>query len=157
MLLGLVLLGGLGVAAGGWRRANPEVAERIERFDADDATPVATSTTPNAPPAPRRPGPGPPSSAAAPPSAPAPRTRPAKLTAGDGPLDLNRATQAELLRLPGVGPALADRILAAREETGRFASIDELRRVPGIGAVKLERLRPLLIVDESTIAPKTPR
>jgi DNA uptake protein ComE-like DNA-binding protein len=45
-----------------------------------------------------------------------------------------------LLRLPGVSPALAARIVAARP----FADIDELRRVPGLRRGLLERLRPLV-------------
>lgn len=58
------------------------------------------------------------------------------------PLDLNRATAAELERLPGVGPALAARIIAYRDSAGRFRSVDELDRVRGIGPALLERLRP---------------
>ncbi len=65
-----------------------------------------------------------------------------------GPLDLNRAGLDELMRLPGVGPALAARILAARESTGGFASVDDLLRVRGLGRSRLERLRPLVVVGE---------
>jgi len=53
------------------------------------------------------------------------------------PLDVNRATEPELARLPGVGPALASRIVAARP----FADVDDLRRVRGIRPATLERLR----------------
>jgi DNA uptake protein ComE-like DNA-binding protein len=53
------------------------------------------------------------------------------------PLDLNRATEPELARLPGVGPALASRIVAARP----FADVDDLRRVKGVRRATLERLR----------------
>ncbi|MCB9619308.1 MAG: helix-hairpin-helix domain-containing protein [Sandaracinus sp.] len=59
------------------------------------------------------------------------------------PLDLNRATAEELELLPRIGPALAARIVDARP----FVSIDDLRRVRGIGARTLERLRPLVHVD----------
>ena len=48
-------------------------------------------------------------------------------------VDVNRATAAELERLPRVGPALARRIVAWRETHGRFQSIDDLRHVRGIG------------------------
>jgi competence ComEA-like helix-hairpin-helix protein len=58
------------------------------------------------------------------------------------PLDLNRATAAELERLPGVGPALAKRITAHRDSVGVFESVDELERVKGIGPALLARLRP---------------
>ncbi|HEX6071021.1 MAG TPA: helix-hairpin-helix domain-containing protein [Longimicrobiaceae bacterium] len=62
-------------------------------------------------------------------------------------VDLNRATEAELEALPGIGPALAARIVASREEHGRFARIGDLARVPGIGPALLERLAPLVTVS----------
>lgn len=62
------------------------------------------------------------------------------------PLDLNEATPAELERLPGIGPALAGRIVAQRTEAP-FRRVDELERVPGIGPALLERLRPLVSVS----------
>lgn len=55
---------------------------------------------------------------------------------------LNRATAAELEALPGIGPALARRIVAWRAQNGPFRSVDDLSRVPGIGSATLERLRP---------------
>ena len=62
------------------------------------------------------------------------------------PLDINRATEAELVQLPGVGRILATRILAAREAAGRFRVIEDLRGVPGFGAGRFESLRGLLVV-----------
>ena len=59
-----------------------------------------------------------------------------------GRVDLNRATASELETLPGVGPALAARILEARNRLGRFTSVDQLVSVRGIGAATVERLRP---------------
>jgi DNA uptake protein ComE-like DNA-binding protein len=50
-----------------------------------------------------------------------------------GPIDLDRAQEWEILSLPKVGPALAHRILADRDSLGPFGSIDELRRVKGVG------------------------
>ncbi|MCX2726214.1 ComEA family DNA-binding protein [Thermomicrobium sp. 4228-Ro] len=49
-----------------------------------------------------------------------------------GPIDVNRASVEELQRLPGVGPALAQRIVTYREEHGPFRSVDELANVAGI-------------------------
>jgi competence protein ComEA len=61
--------------------------------------------------------------------------------AGAGPLDLNRATLADLDGLPGIGPVLAQRILDVRASKGRFASVDELRDVEGIGQKKFDQLK----------------
>lgn len=57
---------------------------------------------------------------------------------------VNRADAAELGRLPGVGPALAARIVADREARGAFSDITALDRVPGIGGATLARLAPHL-------------
>ena len=62
------------------------------------------------------------------------------------PVDLNRASAAELDRLPGVGPATAQAIVDDREQNGPFARVDDLERVPGIGPAKLDALRGLVSV-----------
>lgn len=56
-------------------------------------------------------------------------------------IDLNSADQAALETLPGIGPALAGRIIQWREENGPFRSVDDLLAVPGIGEKLLEGLR----------------
>ena len=61
-------------------------------------------------------------------------------------LDLNRATEVQLMQLPGVGPTLARRIVQYRRQHGAFASVEELIRVRGIGPRRLKRLRPYLVV-----------
>ncbi|WP_285737945.1 ComEA family DNA-binding protein [Kitasatospora phosalacinea] len=61
-----------------------------------------------------------------------------------GPVSLNRAGAEQLDSLPGVGPALAQRILQYRLTHGPFQSLDQLRHVPGIGARKYEDLKPFL-------------
>ncbi|ODT38888.1 MAG: competence protein ComEA [Microbacterium sp. 71-36] len=66
--------------------------------------------------------------------------------ATSGPLDLNSATREQLDALPRIGPALADRILAWRDENGRFTSVDDLGSVPGIGDKMLATLRDLVRV-----------
>lgn len=63
-----------------------------------------------------------------------------------GPLDLNRATTAQLDELPGVGPATAANIVRFRDEHGDFASVAALEDVPGIGPAKLDQLRDLVTV-----------
>jgi competence protein ComEA len=65
----------------------------------------------------------------------------------DGKVVLNLATDADLRRLPGVGPAKAAAILALRAKLKRFHKVDELLRVKGIGRRSLKRLRPLILVD----------
>lgn len=58
-------------------------------------------------------------------------------------IDPNTAPEAELDRLPGVGPSLARRIVEARG-AGRFRSVSDLTRVPGLGQATAERLAPHL-------------
>ena len=56
-------------------------------------------------------------------------------------VNLNRALKSELITLPGIGPALADRIIAYRYEFGTFKTIDDLRKVKGVGDKSLEKIR----------------
>jgi competence protein ComEA len=60
------------------------------------------------------------------------------------PLALNSATAAELEELPGIGPALAARIVALRDSAGGFRNLDDLAKVRGIGPATLAKLKPLL-------------
>lgn len=57
-------------------------------------------------------------------------------------VNINRASVEELQQLPGVGPVLAERILEYRRQHGRFNSVEELMEVRGIGAKRLEDMRP---------------
>jgi DNA uptake protein ComE-like DNA-binding protein len=59
-----------------------------------------------------------------------------------GPVDLDRAQEWEILSLPKIGPALAHRILADRDSLGPFGSLDELRRVKGVGEGVLSAISP---------------
>ena len=56
-------------------------------------------------------------------------------------INVNRADQATLQKLPGIGPKISQRILDERARAN-FKSVDDLRRVPGIGPKTLEKLRP---------------
>lgn len=67
--------------------------------------------------------------------APATNAPPAKTL-----VDLNQASYEDLQKLPGIGPKLAERIMAHRP----YQNVDDLDKVPGIGPVLLQRLRPLV-------------
>lgn len=62
-------------------------------------------------------------------------------------IDLNTADAADFALLPGVGPVLANRIVAYRIEHGRFQSVDELHHVKGVGDRTLERVSPWVSVE----------
>lgn len=62
-------------------------------------------------------------------------------TGADSVVDLNSADQAALETLPGIGPGLAGRILAWRDEHGRFTVVEDLLDVSGIGDVRFAELR----------------
>ena len=60
------------------------------------------------------------------------------------PVDVNRASVAELASLDGIGPKLAARIVAARP----FGRVDDVAHVAGVGQRRLARLRPRLVLDD---------
>ena len=60
------------------------------------------------------------------------------------PIDLNRATAEDLAAIPGLGPALAQRIIDYRQAHGPFKKIEDLREVSGIGPQNLQKLKPFL-------------
>ncbi len=61
-------------------------------------------------------------------------------------IDINRANADKLTELPGIGPALAERIIEYRQ-TRQFTNVSQLQRVPGIGPATYERLRPMIHVE----------
>jgi competence protein ComEA len=137
LVLALVLLAGLAVRE--WRAGFPDAAERFERFDREEpAAPVVPDVPPGGP------APAAPSPAGAPGPAPAPAPAPPAVE----PVDVNRADVAQLARLPGVGAALAQRIVEEREQRGRFGSPEELRYVLGMGPKKLAAIRRFITVSE---------
>jgi competence protein ComEA len=61
-----------------------------------------------------------------------------------GPVDVNNASASELEALPGIGPAIAQRIIDYRETNGPFQAVEELAEVRGISDAMVEELRPLI-------------
>ncbi|MDX1510981.1 MAG: ComEA family DNA-binding protein [Nitriliruptorales bacterium] len=71
---------------------------------------------------------------------------PASAWTSDGLLDLNRASASDLEELPGIGPVLAARIIAWRDQQGRFEDVGQLREISGIGEKTFQSLAPLVTV-----------
>jgi len=149
LILLLVAAAGAGLAIDHWRRANPDVVERVEQLDRVEraAAPAAREA--------RRPAREAPEQRVS--RDPHERGRIARdaddggrprrearraLAPSDGPLDVNRARAPELARLPGIGRALAARIVEARP----FEALDDLVRVRGLRPATLERVKPRLTV-----------
>jgi competence ComEA-like helix-hairpin-helix protein len=71
-------------------------------------------------------------------------THPRRETPRPSIVDVNSATREQLMQLPGIKGAYADRILEYRSRRGGFSGIDDLLGVKGIGRKRLERLRPFV-------------
>jgi competence protein ComEA len=149
LVLLLAAPAGLGLAVGAWRRSHPALVDRLERIDrpVDAATSRVAAAMPAGPAGPSAPrsSPSPDHWASTTPAPSPPSTPPAE------PVDLNSATAADLARLPGLSPALATRIVEARETGGPFASVEDIRRVRGIGPARLDRIRSHVTVGTEPI------
>ncbi|HEY3098910.1 MAG TPA: ComEA family DNA-binding protein [Methylomirabilota bacterium] len=147
LLFVVVAVGAGGLAIDRWRRGNPDVVAYLESLDRAPA-PTTTALEPVArrPPAPTTPPRSASVSRGAAVHHESARARHVRVEDGM-PLDLNLASAADFERLPGVGRALAARIVDVRTREGPFGSVDDLRRVRGVGEATLERLRPRLAVN----------
>lgn len=75
-----------------------------------------------------------------------------KALAATAALNLNAATTADLEKLPGVGPAMAAKILEYRQKSGGFKKIEDLMNIKGIGEKNFLKLKPLVTVTPSKAA-----
>jgi competence protein ComEA len=81
---------------------------------------------------------------------PAASAAPATTTPVEGVVNINSASENELRRLPGVGPARATAIVALRQRVQRFRAADDLLRVRGIGRAGMRRIRPYVTLTGET-------
>lgn len=72
------------------------------------------------------------------------KTDPIEIT---GPVNINTATLEELDTLPGIGPAIAGRIIDYRQKNGPFDKIEDIQNVSGIGPATFEKLKPLITIS----------
>ncbi|MCC7146833.1 MAG: helix-hairpin-helix domain-containing protein [Phycisphaeraceae bacterium] len=61
-------------------------------------------------------------------------------------IDLNRASAADLVLLPGIGPALAERIVEDRRRQGPYVVLDDLNRVVGLGPATIQKMQPWVVL-----------
>ena len=80
--------------------------------------------------------------------------RPGAETRPGQPVDLDHASEREIVALPHVGPALAHRIVAHRDSFGPFGSMEALKRVKGMGPATVERLAPLVTFSGRPSSPR---
>jgi len=66
----------------------------------------------------------------------------------EAPVDINTDGFKDLIKLPGIGPSLAERIIEYRQVNGKFSSVEELKKVKGIGDKKLEKLKKHVMVEQ---------
>ncbi|MBS2011801.1 MAG: helix-hairpin-helix domain-containing protein [Deltaproteobacteria bacterium] len=92
----------------------------------------------------------------APMTAPPPAPPSSARASPESPVYINHASVDELRRLPGVGAKRAEAILALRQRLGRFHRVEDLLRVKGVGRTTLKRWRPLVRLDAPPPLPAPP-
>jgi competence protein ComEA len=64
------------------------------------------------------------------------------------PIDINKATAKELTAIPGIGEAIAQRIIDFRDKEGPFRRVEDLMKVKGIGEKSFQKIRPHVKVED---------
>ncbi len=62
-------------------------------------------------------------------------------------IDINTADKSELMKLPGIGTELSERIINYRNSRGRFEKLDEITNIKGIGKKRLEKILPFIYIE----------
>jgi competence protein ComEA len=70
-----------------------------------------------------------------------------KSTDNQNPVNINRATVKELSSLPGIGKKRAEAIIAYREKNGKFSTVEDIRKVEGIGKDTLEKIKDHIVLE----------
>lgn len=73
----------------------------------------------------------------------------------DGKININTATEDQMALLPGVGPKLALEILNYRTNNGDFKTIDDIKKVSGVGDKKFEKIKNFIVVEGDTTIKST--
>lgn len=133
---GLVLLGALGSGAFDRFFASATAHASDEKRPPPAVATASASASPSA------------SAAPAPPAASASSSAPPAGPRADGKIVLATATQADLEKLPGIGPGKAKKILELRDKLGRFKKLEDLYRIKGIKRRLIEKIRPLVVLDD---------
>lgn len=134
-----------GVPEGNAPIANPSGAEGLGANTADTSAPIN-----NAPVAPMPAPLGAPVGPLLPPGATVSKENAPELLRRH-PLDINTASAAQLEMLPEIGPKMAQRILDSRTTNGAFTSVEDLRRVKGIGEKTFAAIRPFIYVSSGAV------
>ncbi len=74
--------------------------------------------------------------------------RPSSSSSKTSKININKATQAELETIPGIGPSTALKIINYRKENGKFTSIEDIKNVSGIGDAKYEKMKEYITVKQ---------
>lgn len=153
--LGILLLAWIGHTAAA-SGARPPLASLAPALASSQASPMVSLFLDGGLPPPAAPTTAAPTPPAAPPIATPPPAPPSAARASpESPVYINHAGVDELRRLPGVGAKRAEAILALRQRLGRFHRVEDLLRVKGVGRTTLKRWRPLVRLDAPPPPPTT--